>query len=123
MREANNTFASYDLGGDVLIRAIGAALPALTSGAEFIARLHRAGDEFGVLLPHADEATAMRRAREIEAALDALEVPASHRSVYHGASVAAATRSDGETPKQLLDRAVAMMHRRKAERKMARRLG
>jgi diguanylate cyclase (GGDEF)-like protein len=123
MRDANNTFNSYELGGDVLIRAIGAALPAITSGAEFVARLHRAGDEFGVLLPHADEAAAIRRAREIEAALDALEVPASHRSVYHGASAAAATRRDGETLDEVLARAIAAMHRRKAERRVARQAG
>ena len=122
MREANNAFKSYELGGDVLIRAVGKALPAITSETEFAARLHRAGDEFCVLLPHADEAAAARRALEIEAALDALEVPPSHRSVYRGASVGAATSSDDETPEQVLDRAIAAMHRRKAERRDSRSL-
>jgi diguanylate cyclase (GGDEF)-like protein len=123
MRDANNVFKSYELGGDVLIRAVGAALPAITSGQEFAARLHRGGDEFGVVLPYADETIATRRAREIEAALDALDVPASHRSVYRGASVGAATRSGEETPGQVLGRAIAAMHRRKAQRRTARRPG
>lgn len=121
MREANNLFKNYELGGDVLIRAVGKALPTITSGQEFTARLHRRGDEFGIVLPNADEPLATRRAQEIETALDALDVPASHRSVYRGASVAAATRRSGETPGQVLDRAIDAMHHRKAQRHEARR--
>jgi diguanylate cyclase (GGDEF)-like protein len=120
MREANNVFKTYALGGDVLIRVIGQALPALIGGEEFAARLHGAGDEFAIVLPHADEPLAMRRAQEIEAALDALDVPASHRPVYRGASVAAATRRSDETPSEVRDRAVAAMHDRKALRRQAR---
>ena len=113
MKEANTVFKSYELGGDVLIKAIGQALPALARNGEFPARLHIAGDEFAVLLPHADEATAARRANEIETQLDALEVPASHRPVYKGASVGYATRRTDETPGQTLGRAIDTMLERK----------
>jgi diguanylate cyclase (GGDEF)-like protein len=123
MREANNIFKSYELGGDVLIRAVGQALPTITSGQEFAARLHRGGDEFCVVLPHADEPLASRRAGEVEAALDALDVPASHRSVYRGASVGVATRLSDETPGQVLGRAIDAMHLRKQQRRAARRPG
>lgn len=119
MREANNVFG-YELGGDVLIRAVGEALAEITTVQEFTARLHTAGDEFAVVLPHADEALATRRAREIEAALDALDVPASHRSVYRGASVGAATRRSGETAGQVKDRATVVMKLRKEQRRAAR---
>ena len=120
LKEANDTFGSYEAGGDVLIKAVASALPKITTEAEFVARLHTRGDEFGVVLPGADNTAAMRRAREIEAALDDLAVPASHQSVYHGASVSGATRRENETTSQVLDRAVAAMHRRKTERKAAR---
>jgi diguanylate cyclase (GGDEF)-like protein len=120
LKEANDAFASYEEGGDVLIKAVATALREITAETEFVARLHTRGDEFAVVLPHADEAAATRRAREIEAALDALHVPPSHRSVYHGASVSAATRRENESPQRVLDRAVAAMHDRKAERKTLR---
>lgn len=120
LKEANDKFGSYEDGGDVLIKAVAEALRELTTETEFVARLHTRGDEFSVLLPHAHQAAATRRAHEIEAALDALEVPAAHRPVYHGASVSAATGRENESPRQVLNRAVAAMHRRKAERKARR---
>jgi GGDEF domain-containing protein len=120
MREANAAFSSYEAGGDVLIHAVGQALPRLVGASGFAARLHTAGDEFAVLLPGADADTAGRLATALEASLDALEVPPTHRSVYHGASVGWATRSDGESPGQALGRAIAAMQERKAERRAER---
>jgi diguanylate cyclase (GGDEF)-like protein len=117
MREANAAFSTYEAGGDVLIRAVGEALPELVGEAGFPGRLHTAGDEFAVLLPGADENAARRLASELEAGLDALVVPATHRTVYHGASVGWATRCDGESPGQTLGRAIVSMHERKLERR------
>jgi diguanylate cyclase (GGDEF)-like protein len=118
MREANTAFQNdYALGGDVLIRAFSGALGRLLRPGEFAARLHTAGDEFCVLLPGGDEAGAERRAGELEAALDGLEVPMSHRHVYGGASVGAAVRRGGEAPAETLSRASVAMHARKALRR------
>src|SRR5262249_1018388 len=116
MREANSAFASYELGGDVLIRAVGEALRKVTRDGEFPARLYTAGDEFALLLPRYDEPAAGARATEIEAHLDALAVPETHRDVYRGASVGYATRQAGETPGQVLGRAVKAMRDRKLQR-------
>jgi diguanylate cyclase (GGDEF)-like protein len=116
IREANAAFESYEQGGDVLIRAVGKALPRIVHTGEFPARLYTAGDEFAVVLPGAEQNVAQRRAAEIEAALDLLDVPTSHRRVYHGASVGFATRQPGETTDQVLDRSIRAMRRRKIER-------
>jgi diguanylate cyclase (GGDEF)-like protein len=118
MREANAAFQNdYARGGDVLISAFSRALGGLLRPGEFAARLHTAGDEFCVLLPGCDEATARRRAGELEAALDRLDVPDTHRHVYGGASVGAAVALPGEPPLGTLARASVEMH----ERKLARR--
>ena len=117
MREANAAFASYEAGGDVLIRAVGSALPELVGKTGFAARLHTAGDEFAVLLPGSNARAAAEVAGALETRLDALEVPATHRSVYHGASVGWATRTADESPGQALGRAIASMRERKSERR------
>ena len=116
LREANDRFG-YELGGDVLISAVGRALSGLVRPPEFAARLHTAGDEFAVLIPGAGESVARTRAREIEAALEEIEVPDSHRAVYHGASAGVATRQRDETPNQTIGRAVAAMRKRKRRRR------
>ena len=120
MREANAAFSSYEAGGDVLIRAVGRALSGLIEPTAFAARLHTAGDEFVVLLPQIDGTAASRLARELEASLDSLDVPETHESVYHGASVGCATRRDDESPGQVLGRAIAAMGKRKSERRAGR---
>jgi diguanylate cyclase (GGDEF)-like protein len=121
MREANAAFQNdYARGGDVLIRAFSRALGRLLRPGEFAARLHTAGDEFCVLLAGCDDAAALRRAGELEAALDALEVPASHRHVYGGASVGAAASLPGEPPLGTLARASVEMHVRKVARRARR---
>ncbi|HEY7259590.1 MAG TPA: GGDEF domain-containing protein [Gaiellales bacterium] len=118
MRAANAAFQNdYARGGDVLICAFSKALGRMLRRGEFAARLHTAGDEFCVLLPGGDRAAALRRAGELEAALDRLEVPATHRHVYGGASVGAAAALPGEPPLGTLARASVEMH----ERKLARR--
>ncbi len=120
MREANNVFKSYRRGGDVLIAAVGRALGGLLTDGEFAARQHTAGDEFAILIPRADAEVAARRAGEVEASLDMLDVPPAYEQIYRGASVGHATRRPGETPGQVLGQAVAAMQERKSARRAAR---
>ena len=119
MREANAALG-YAEGGDRLIRIVGEALAQLAHPGEYPARLHTAGDEFGLLLPGLS-ADARTRASEIEVALDRLEVPESHRPFYKGASVGYAVRIQGETAGQMLGRATEAMRERKLERQRERR--
>lgn len=116
MRAANSAFGFTD-GGDVLIAAVGKGLAALIRPDEFAARMHTAGDEFAVLLPGLGKKAARARAKEIETSLDGLRVPQTHRSVYGGASVGHATRQIGETPGQVLGRAIEVMRDRKLDRR------
>jgi diguanylate cyclase (GGDEF)-like protein len=119
MREANAALG-YAEGGDRLIRIVGEALAQLAHPGEYPARLHTAGDEFGLLLPGLS-ADARLRAAEIESALDLLEVPESHQPFYLGASVGYAVRIQGETAGQMLGRATEAMRERKLERQRQRR--
>ena len=116
MREANERYG-YEDGGDVLIRAVGRAIADLAGDGEFAARLHTAGDEFCLLLPGAAAVQAAARAEAVEAALDALHVPQTHRELYRGASLGYAVRSEGETPGQTLGRAIEAMRERKRARR------
>ena len=120
LRRANAAFGYTD-GGDVLIAAVGQGLAALTRPGEYAARIHTAGDEFAVLMPKVGVDRARARAREVEAGLDALKVPQTHREVYGGASVGVATRKLGETPGQVLGRAIDDMRSRKLARSRAKR--
>jgi len=121
MREANAAFQNdYARGGDVLIHAFSGALGRLLRPGEFAARLHTAGDEFCVVVPGGDESAALRRAGELEAALDGLDVPHTHRHVYGGASVGAAAGFPGEPPLGTLARASVAMHERKRARRVRR---
>jgi diguanylate cyclase (GGDEF)-like protein len=115
MREANTAFG-YSAGGDLLIQTVGQALGRLARADEFAARLYTAGDEFALLLPNVDHEQAVIRTREIETALDGLDVPPTHRSVYRGASVGPATRRKGQTPGQVLGDAIESMRDRKIAR-------
>lgn len=118
MREANAAFDNnYELGGDVLIRAVGDELRRFADGDEFPARLHTRGDEFCLILPGAGEGETERRRGELESALQHLRVPETHRHVYRGASVGHASRSSRETPGQTLGRASEAMHERKQQRR------
>jgi diguanylate cyclase (GGDEF)-like protein len=122
MREANAAFdGDYARGGDVLIRAVGVALERFAEQGEFAARMNTAGDEFCMLLPGEDEKVTRERATQLEVVLDGLEVPASHRHVYRGASVGYAVRRPGEAPRQVLGRASTAMRERKLQRQSARR--
>jgi diguanylate cyclase (GGDEF)-like protein len=118
LREANSALG-YTAGGDVLIRAVGQELQTLSRPGEFTARMHTAGDEFALLLPGLDERSAALRSAALEAALDSLAVPETHRDLYKGASVGHASRRPGEAPRRVLGRAVEQMQTRKLVRRGA----
>ena len=117
MRAANAAFANdYARGGDVLIAAVADALRAFARPGEMPGRLHTRGDEFCVLMPGSDEEATARRCEQLQRLLTDLEVPATHRHVYRGASVGAAARTAGEPVAETLARASRAMHERKRTR-------
>jgi diguanylate cyclase (GGDEF)-like protein len=114
MRAANDAFANdYARGGDVLIVAVAEAVRRFAGPGELTARLHTRGDEFCLLLPGCDRSATEARGCDLEAVLDHLDVPDSHRHVYRGASVGAAAREPGEELSQTIARASVVMHDRK----------
>jgi diguanylate cyclase (GGDEF)-like protein len=115
MRDANNQLG-HQAGGDVLIRAVGTALPQLLAAHEFAARLHTAGDEFACITRTSDDEPAVERAAKLERGLASIEVPNTHRGLYRGASVGHATSLPDDTPATLIARASESMRRRKRER-------
>jgi diguanylate cyclase (GGDEF)-like protein len=112
--KAVNDALGYDR-GDALIEAVGAALAANVSEGELAARL--GGDEFVVVLPDADEQRARLRAEALTVVLDRVAVPDDLESLFHGASVGAATAVPGEDSRAVLRRASAEMRSRKRRRK------
>lgn len=112
--KAVNDTIGYDR-GDALIAAVGAVLAANVTEGELAARL--GGDEFVIVLAHSDERRARVRCEELSEILDRLTVPADLRSLFHGASVGAATAAPGEDPREVLQRASVEMRSRKRRRK------
>jgi GGDEF domain-containing protein len=82
--------------------------------------MNTAGDEFVLLLAGQDNEAVETRRRNVEHALDHLEVHAKFDHIYRGASVGAATRQPKKTAGQTLGRAVTAMRTRKRERQAAR---
>jgi diguanylate cyclase (GGDEF)-like protein len=112
--KAVNDALGYDR-GDALIATVGAALAASVNEGELAARL--GGDEFVVVLPGADGQRARMRAEELTTVLDAVSVPDDLDSLFHGASVGAATAVPGEDSRAVLRRASNEMRSRKRRRK------
>jgi diguanylate cyclase (GGDEF)-like protein len=112
--KAVNDALGYDR-GDELIATVGAALAANVNEGELAARL--GGDEFVVVLPDADAQRARMRAEELTQVLDAVAVPDDLHSLFHGASVGAATGVPGEDSRAVLRRASNEMRSRKRRRK------
>ncbi|HEY3766921.1 MAG TPA: diguanylate cyclase, partial [Gaiellales bacterium] len=114
MRSANAAFENdYARGGDVLIVAVAHALRAFAGDGDLPARMHTRGDEFCLLMPGADEGVTERRCEELQRLLAELDMPATHRHVYRGASVGGATREPGEPLSETIARASRAMHERK----------
>ena len=112
--KAVNDALGYDR-GDELIATVGAALAANVNEGELAARL--GGDEFVVVLPGADDRRGRMRAEELTQVLDAVAVPDDLHSLFHGASVGAATGVPGEDSRAVLRRASNEMRSRKRRRK------
>jgi diguanylate cyclase (GGDEF)-like protein len=117
--KAVNDALGYDR-GDELIAAVGTALAATVNEGELAARL--GGDEFVVVLPGVSEQRARMRAEELTGVLDRLAVPDDLDSLFHGASVGAATAVPGEDSRAVLRRASNEMRSRKRRRKTDRDL-
>jgi diguanylate cyclase (GGDEF)-like protein len=109
-----NDLLGYDR-GDALITLIGGSLLKCLRDQDLAIRL--GGDEFVVLLPETEEKIGRRRAEEIGATLDALEVPDDIKPYFRGASVGAATASPNDDLQSVLRRATDAMHSRKRRRK------
>jgi diguanylate cyclase (GGDEF)-like protein len=112
--KAVNDALGYDR-GDALIATVGAALAGNVREGELAARL--GGDEFVVVLPEVDEPGARMRAEELTGVLDRVAVPHDLESLFHGASVGAATAVPGEDSRAVLRRASNEMRSRKRRRK------
>jgi diguanylate cyclase (GGDEF)-like protein len=114
MRAANAAFENdYARGGDVLIVAVASALRAFAGPGELPARMHTRGDEFCLILPGSDAEATAARCERLQQLLTDLDVPETHRHVYRGASVGAASRTPGEPVAETLARASRAMHERK----------
>jgi diguanylate cyclase (GGDEF)-like protein len=74
------------------------------------------GDEFGLILWHADQVAAQRKARSIEALIEASRLGLAEGTVTLGCSVGVAVLGPGETAEEALARADRAMYARKAER-------
>jgi GGDEF domain-containing protein len=121
MRAANAAFGNdYTRGGDVLIVAVADAIGAFAEPGWFPARMHRAGDEFCMLVPGVDAASVALLGAQLERRLDELELPAPYSALYQGASVGTAARQPGEEPAETMRRAMIQMGDRKLERKALR---
>jgi GGDEF domain-containing protein len=114
MRAANAAFQNdYARGGDVLIVAVARALAEFAAPGDLAARMHTRGDEFCLLMPGCDPQATDARGEALQRLLDELEVPRTHRHVYRGASVGAASRLPTEPLSESLARASVAMHERK----------
>ena len=75
------------------------------------------GDEFAMILWHADEGAARRKALALEAIIAGSPLPVSGAMVGLGASIGVASVAPGETADEVLARADRAMYARKTERK------
>ncbi|ROU07045.1 sensor domain-containing diguanylate cyclase [Lysobacter enzymogenes] len=101
--------------GDALLARVGQLLQELVRNEDIACRY--GGEEFTVVLPEADAATAMQRAEQIRAAIAATTI-VHLRQTFGPAtcSIGLATSvGDRETPQQLLQAADAALYRAKAE--------
>ena len=74
------------------------------------------GDEFGLILWHADQAAARRKAQSIEALIEASRLGLADGTVTLGCSVGVTVLGLGDTAEEALARADRAMYARKAER-------
>ena len=109
MKTINDRFGHA--AGDLAIKHVADTLTGNLRAADIVGRL--GGDEFGVVLTHADEATGLTKAQELARLIAETPIPCSDKAVTVRVSFGiCAFRGDGE-PTEILDRADREMYRRK----------
>lgn len=101
--------------GDVVLKAIAAALVGNVRASDVVARL--GGDEFAVLLWNVNGANAAAKAAALEAAVYGTPVRWNASTLVVGASAGIALLGALDTPADVIARADAAMYARKDERK------
>ena len=101
--------------GDALLKAVAAKLAGQVRASDVVGRL--GGDEFAVLLWNVSEAHAVAKARDLEAAVEEVEVRHGSAQIAVGASAGIAALSPLDTPAQVIDAADRAMYVRKRERR------
>ncbi len=107
--------------GDSVLREVAAILRRQTRQTDIVGRL--GGDEFGVVLAHADMADAQRKAAQLAAAIDALEVrspvPDERPAIQVGGSCGIVAWRPGQGAEALIAAADQAMFLEKARRRRA----
>lgn len=107
----NDTFGHE--GGDIVLKAVAAALQAMARDCDILARL--GGEEFVVLLPDAALAAAAAVAERMRLRVESLEVQVAGQLVRVSASFGIAQQISGEANSAVLERADAALYRAKSE--------
>src|SRR3954463_11516718 len=101
--------------GDEVLRAVVGVLQRQVRASDVVARL--GGDEFVLLLWNLTEADAVKKAMQIEAAIDQLSFTFKGRAVSAGASAGVALLAPGVDPGDAFEAADLAMYARKRQRK------
>ena len=105
--------------GDAALRAIARELIDHVRMSDIVGRL--GGDEFGILLWNLEPGDAEKKARALEASIDALPLTFRGRALHLGISAGVTMLNDADEAADVLTRADAAMYQRKLERRAARR--
>lgn len=103
--------------GDAALKAIARELIDHVRMSDIVARL--GGDEFGILLWNLKPADAAKKARSLEAAIDALPMRYRGRTLHLGISAGVTMLEGTDETADVLTRADASMYRRKLARRAA----
>lgn len=112
LKEINDAYGHK--AGDLALMTVAEALNAGTRASDIVGRL--GGDEFGVLLPHADEATARETAARLASQIARAGVEIEGRRLGLSISYGVHTLQEGETAEDLLSTADMRMYRNKEQR-------
>lgn len=97
--------------GDLVLASIATVLRRNIRETDTVARI--GGDEFAVILSDADPGKGMRKAEQLEAAINRVEVPWNDALIPIGASVGVASYGPDDLPEDLINRADQKMYRAK----------
>jgi diguanylate cyclase (GGDEF)-like protein len=110
LKAVNDKFGHH--AGDQALAKIGSLLVASVRKADFVARL--AGDEFGILLEHADELSAWKMALRVVETVDECEFCVDGVCLPLSVAIGVGMLEPGDTPETVLARADKEMYRIKA---------